>query len=74
MNKLAHVVHDLVTRERVTRVDVRPDLSSLEQAALADLLFLLRRPPRDLAASLAQEPLPIDWLNLPPLVCGPTPS
>jgi hypothetical protein len=69
MNQLAHVVHDLVTGETVTRIDALPNLSSLEQAALADLLFLLRRPPRDLAAILAQGQWQNEWLSLPPFVC-----
>ncbi len=66
MNQLAHVVHDLVTGGDATHL---PHLSSLERAALADLLFLLRRPPRGLAAILAQGQWQNEWLGLPPFVC-----
>ncbi len=74
MNALAYVVRDLVTGETATGVDVLPDLSSLEQAALEDLRSLLRLPPRDLAAILAQGQWQNEWLSLPPLVCDRTHS
>jgi hypothetical protein len=69
MNALAHAVHDLVTGETATGVDVLPNLSSLEQTTLGDLRSLLRLPPRDLAAILAQGQWQNEWLSLTPLVC-----
>ena len=67
MNALARVVHNLVTGEQASRIDVRSNLSRLEQEALADLQSLLRRSPRDLAAFLVQGQWPEPWLSPPPL-------
>lgn len=66
MNSLARVVHDLVAGEEVVCLF---DLSPLEQATLVDLQPLLRLSPQDLAAFLAQEPEPEDWISPPPLAC-----
>jgi len=68
MNALACVVHDLVTGEQVSRVDVPSKLSRLEQEALADLQSLLRRSPRDMAVFLAQGQWPEPWWSPPPLL------
>jgi hypothetical protein len=69
MKSLARVVHNLVTGEQVSRVDLPFNLPRLEREALRDLQSLLRRPPRDLAAFLAQGQWPEPWLSLPLSAC-----
>jgi hypothetical protein len=66
MNALARIVHNLVTSEQTSRLDVPSNLSHLELEALADLRPLLNRPPQELAALLAREQWPEPWLSPPP--------
>lgn len=65
MNRLARVVHNLITSEATPFDTASAELSPLEQAALANLIPLLRLSPRDLVVRLERAAAPLDWASSP---------
>ncbi len=65
MNKLAQVIHDLVTRGLEPSARLWSELSPEERAALEDLHAFLTKSPADLAALLVQLGPTADWYSPP---------
>lgn len=61
MNKLAHVIHDVMTGAAELDTVVVSTLSPEERAALHDLQDLLHKSPSELAALIAQEGSTTVW-------------